>query len=115
MKVICAWCEHEGRPSFIGERAPLFDERPTHGICRTHLDGYLLSCGVGAKASASRAYESSGSVRLEESGSRCRAYAYTLFLAFRRWNLADYLEKLRMRPRSLTNCTGKRIVSSSAS
>lgn len=46
MKIICAWCEVEGKPGLIGERAPMLDERPTHGICRSHLIGYLALCGV---------------------------------------------------------------------
>ena len=44
MKIICAWCEQEGRPAFMGERAPLVDERATHGICRGHLLSYLSAC-----------------------------------------------------------------------
>jgi hypothetical protein len=36
MKVACAWCQHEGRPSILGERAPLDDPAETHGICRRH-------------------------------------------------------------------------------
>lgn len=44
MKVICAWCERDGQPAVLGERSPLVDERPTHGICGLHLERYLLSC-----------------------------------------------------------------------
>lgn len=44
MKVICAWCERDGQPAILGERSPLVDERPTHGICNVHLERYLLSC-----------------------------------------------------------------------
>ena len=36
MKVTCAWCQHEGRPATLGERAPLEDPAETHGICRRH-------------------------------------------------------------------------------
>ncbi len=46
MKIICAWCEVEGKPGLMGERAPMLDDRPTHGICRSHLIGYLAHCGV---------------------------------------------------------------------
>ncbi|HEU5262422.1 MAG TPA: hypothetical protein VFU41_13480, partial [Gemmatimonadales bacterium] len=36
MKVTCAWCQHEGQPASLGERAPLDDPAETHGICRRH-------------------------------------------------------------------------------
>jgi hypothetical protein len=36
MKVMCAWCEREGEPASLGERAPLDDPAETHGICRRH-------------------------------------------------------------------------------
>ena len=36
MRVVCAWCRQEGRPGFIGERAPLDDPAETHGICSRH-------------------------------------------------------------------------------
>ena len=36
MKVICAWCEREGRQTLIGE-LELYDRKMTsHGICRKH-------------------------------------------------------------------------------
>ncbi len=44
MKIVCAWCEQEGQQSDLGERAPLMDDRPTHGICGMHLDRYLSMC-----------------------------------------------------------------------
>jgi len=34
--VTCGWCEEEGRPAGLGERAPLDDKSKTHGICRRH-------------------------------------------------------------------------------
>ena len=37
MRVICSWCEHEGRPALVRENAPLTDDRETHGICSDHL------------------------------------------------------------------------------
>ena len=41
MKVICAWCEREGRQTLIGEAA-LFDRKMTsHGICRNHKNALL--------------------------------------------------------------------------
>ena len=36
MKVTCAWCQHEGQPAILGERAPLDNPAETHGICRRH-------------------------------------------------------------------------------
>jgi hypothetical protein len=36
VKVICSWCQREGRPSLLGEREPLDDPGETHGICRRH-------------------------------------------------------------------------------
>jgi hypothetical protein len=36
MKVSCAWCQHEGQPASLGERAPLDNPAETHGICRRH-------------------------------------------------------------------------------
>jgi hypothetical protein len=41
MKVICAWCEHEGKETLIGEIS-LFDvEVTSHGICLDHEKGLL--------------------------------------------------------------------------
>ena len=36
MKIMCAWCEVEGRPANLGEREPLDDPSETHGVCRRH-------------------------------------------------------------------------------
>ncbi len=36
MIVTCAWCQNEGRPAALGERAPLDNPAETHGICRRH-------------------------------------------------------------------------------
>jgi hypothetical protein len=33
---MCAWCEREGRPGFIGIREPVEDTGITHGICTRH-------------------------------------------------------------------------------
>ncbi len=41
MKVVCAWCERDGVPSFMGEREPLDDPSITHGICPRHLTQLL--------------------------------------------------------------------------
>jgi hypothetical protein len=38
MRIVCAWCESEGRPSILGEKAPLDSEHATHTICGPHLD-----------------------------------------------------------------------------
>ncbi|MBI4537685.1 MAG: hypothetical protein HY712_06985 [candidate division NC10 bacterium] len=37
MKVVCAYCEREGRPSVIAEKDPIDDPTLTHGICPEHL------------------------------------------------------------------------------
>jgi hypothetical protein len=36
MKVICAWCQREGRSGLLREREPLDDPSETHGICLRH-------------------------------------------------------------------------------
>jgi hypothetical protein len=37
MQVICAWCEHEGKPALLLHKPPLDDTSLTHGICTDHL------------------------------------------------------------------------------
>ena len=41
MKVICAWCEQEGKPSYLGEREPYDNRATTHGICSRHKEEAL--------------------------------------------------------------------------
>jgi hypothetical protein len=36
MKVLCAWCCHEGQPGYLGEKEPLESPLPTHGVCAHH-------------------------------------------------------------------------------
>ena len=36
MRIVCAWCEHEGRPVEMGVREPLEDSTVTHGLCPAH-------------------------------------------------------------------------------
>lgn len=36
MRVICAWCQHEGRPGLLRVQEPLEDTSETHGICDRH-------------------------------------------------------------------------------
>ena len=36
MKIVCAWCYREGQPGYLGEREPLENPEPTHGICAHH-------------------------------------------------------------------------------
>ena len=36
MKIACSWCWKEGKAEIVGEKAPLDDDRVTHGICVTH-------------------------------------------------------------------------------
>jgi hypothetical protein len=43
LRAFCAWCQREGGPAFLGERAPLDDETETHGVCRRHLQHILAA------------------------------------------------------------------------
>ena len=36
MKLLCAWCEKEGKPALIAEVEPKADPTPTHGMCPAH-------------------------------------------------------------------------------
>ena len=36
MRVLCAWCCREGQPGYLGEREPLDNPEPTHGVCPSH-------------------------------------------------------------------------------
>jgi hypothetical protein len=36
MHILCAWCCREGRPGYLGEREPLDNPQPTHGVCARH-------------------------------------------------------------------------------
>ncbi len=38
MKLLCAWCEKEGKPALIAEVPPLADPTPTHGMCPAHRE-----------------------------------------------------------------------------
>ena len=37
MIIVCSWCREEGKAEIVGEKAPLDDDRETHGICVAHL------------------------------------------------------------------------------
>ena len=41
MKVVCAVCEREGKPSYLGEREPYDNPAPTHGMCSRHQEQAL--------------------------------------------------------------------------
>jgi hypothetical protein len=43
MRVLCAWCCREGLPGYIGEREPLDNPEPTHGVCAHHKAQLLES------------------------------------------------------------------------
>jgi predicted nuclease with RNAse H fold len=36
MRVICSWCEAEGKPAVVREKEPLEDSEETHGVCPAH-------------------------------------------------------------------------------
>ena len=36
MHILCAWCCREGQPGYLGEREPLDNPAPTHGVCARH-------------------------------------------------------------------------------
>jgi hypothetical protein len=38
MRVICSWCEAEGKPSVVREKEPLNDLEETHGVCPEHKE-----------------------------------------------------------------------------
>ena len=43
MKIICAWCSRDGQPCDLGEREPLENPEPTHGVCARHKAELLES------------------------------------------------------------------------
>ena len=43
MTILCAWCCHEGQPGYMGEREPLDNPAPTHGVCAHHKAQFLAS------------------------------------------------------------------------
>lgn len=61
MKVICSWCEHEGRPSQMGERAPYGDPSISHGMCEGHVGAYRGRLRAGLR----KVYPVEGQMRAE--------------------------------------------------
>ncbi len=45
MKVLCAWCQREGKPALLGEREPFDDPKETHGICGEHAHRLMAELG----------------------------------------------------------------------
>jgi hypothetical protein len=43
MKILCAWCCREGLTGYLGEREPLENPEPTHGVCAHHKAELLES------------------------------------------------------------------------
>lgn len=41
MQVLCAWCLRDGKSAHMGEREPLENPEPTHGVCPGHLERLL--------------------------------------------------------------------------
>src|SRR5687768_1349851 len=61
MRVVCAWCERQGGPSFLREQAPLEDVSTTHGICDRHeadLRATLRGSSVHRRPSADGGWDS---------------------------------------------------------
>lgn len=61
MKVVCAWCESEGRPSQMGEREPFGDLRVSHGMCEGHASSYRARLRAGLR----KVYSIEGQMRAE--------------------------------------------------
>ncbi|MGH7233176.1 MAG: hypothetical protein ACREJU_17725 [Nitrospiraceae bacterium] len=38
MKVMCSWCQKEGKPALVREKPPLADPQETHGVCVEHVE-----------------------------------------------------------------------------
>ena len=51
MKVVCAWCERQGRPSLLREKEPR-GGGVTHGICDDHIQLLLAELGTRRPPSA---------------------------------------------------------------
>ena len=43
MRILCAWCCRDGLPGYLGEREPLDNPEPTHGVCARHKAQLLQS------------------------------------------------------------------------
>jgi hypothetical protein len=56
MKVVCGWCEADGRPAIVREKEPLDDPDETHGLCPEHK-ALLGTTPGGAVASSERPSE----------------------------------------------------------
>lgn len=41
MKIVCAWCERDGKAGYLGDREPLESFATTHGICPAHREQVL--------------------------------------------------------------------------
>jgi len=41
MKIVCAWCERDGKLGYLGDREPFESSTTTHGICPTHKNQVL--------------------------------------------------------------------------
>ena len=41
MKIVCTWCEEEGKPGIIGEDEPLDDLSVVDAVCRSHRDWFV--------------------------------------------------------------------------
>jgi hypothetical protein len=55
MRVVCSWCEAEGKPALVREKEPLEDPEETHGVCKEPKA--LLGTPDGKAASSERTPE----------------------------------------------------------
>jgi hypothetical protein len=55
MKIVCAWCERDGKPAFLGEKEPLDDPVSTHSVCPAHLLELISDVMTRATAPGARA------------------------------------------------------------
>ena len=47
MKVICSWCEEEGKPAFLREEEPVDDHTIVERMCRVHHDWFVAQLDAG--------------------------------------------------------------------
>lgn len=41
MKIVCTWCEEEGKPGVLREEEPVEDASVVESVCRAHHDWFV--------------------------------------------------------------------------